>query len=352
MYASDLLTRLASKGLKHASFDKYQIPNRYMLLASALEDNGNAEESCAALALAVWSSAKKNAQDSDETDDDDTAFVGDTVSEETLLFPGAAMFDVQSDSENMTFTNGMSVMINRLSRSCINMMNPRCLVGRGEEDNDSTAVPKETILAKTLKIASDESKQLCVPKLLNSIIWGNGDFTLIQALELIRALMKSMSKVLKNYSSSKSDADTKTMYPVVFKELNEYLCMQLDRLKFMLPPEDWQVISSAFRVSYAMSFLDSQFLSFPKLRAHLAAERTSQSIMLQCSLDQLQQSEKIFVHAAEEDECVQDACFYVQWAAVLFHKTVVSEHQIPGQNDGSSLLALMGEYSRVLDICR
>ena len=349
MYASDLLTRLASKGLKHASFDKYQIPNRYMLLASALKDNGNAEESCAALALAVWSAAKKNAHDLNETEDDDISFVGDTVSEETLLFPGTALYNVQSISENMAVTNGMSVMINKLTRSCIDMMKSCCLVSR-------RSAPKETMLSRTMQIASDESKKLCVSKLLNSIIWGNGDFTLIQTLELIRTLTKSMSKVLKSYSSYKSDTDTGTIFSIVLNELNEYLRLQLDRLKRMLPPEDWQVISSALRVSFAMSLLDSQFLHFPKPHTHLInAERTqsmSLSIMLRCSIDQLRQSEKLFVQAAEENDCVQDACFKVQWAAVLLHKTIVSEHQIPGQNDGSSVIALVGEYSRVLDICR
>lgn len=300
-----------------------------------------------AMALAVWGAAQKNARNiSNGTNDENNSFIGDTVSEELLLFPAAALSDIQTHPRNTTIVDGLVVMINKLARACIGML-------KSTQSATSNAAPLDTLLTKFLQTTTNESKAISTSKLLDSIIWDNGTFTISQTLELIREILKCTAKVLKSFTSSEYDDHT-DIVSTMTKELNEFVRLQINRLENLVTPEDLQVISSGLHVSLAMYLIDPHLLRFPKpysrLRSNLASKVHSTMI---CSvLDQLQQAENLFARS-NEDGCAQDTCFFVQWAAVLLHQAIVFEHQqleSDGSYDHSKNNAK--EYMRVLDICK
>lgn len=346
LYSLDLLTKVAAKAPSHASFDKYQISTRYMLLASTLRSHGNTEGSCASLALAVWGAAKRNVLCLNEGCDESESFIGDIVSEELLLFPGAATID-QPDSNTGTIADGMAIPINKLARACIEATS-------FTRPNVSTPLPQDTVLAKLLETAISE-KQLSIQRLLDYIVWENGEFSINEALELTRELLKCMSNVLKCHASSDSHAHEITQ--AILKQLNDFTCLQIDRLAKLVPTEDFQVIASALHVSSAMYAVDSQLLRFPKPHAYQSVNKDAksepQNVMLECSLTQFQQADKLFDNAT--GDCCQDTCFYVQWAAVLLHQSIVFEHQSllrhRSTQSGAFSRTPMDQYNRTLGIC-
>ena len=86
-----------------------------MLLASALETNGNMEGSCAALALAVWSIAKKHA-DASLHDSKDNSSVGNSWLDEILLFPRSIIFYTESLANKSMVIDGLAVMVSKHQR--------------------------------------------------------------------------------------------------------------------------------------------------------------------------------------------------------------------------------------------
>ena len=314
-----------------------------MLLASAFHSNGNKEECCAAIALAVWGAAKNNAQVLDESDGE---YFGDSVSEEILLFPGITFFE---EAESSPVTHGLLVMINKLARACIEALG-------ATQSVKCNFIPRDTTLATLLKDATNESKQLSISKLLDFVTWDIREFNITQTLELIRELLKCSSKVLKSRVSSEPDSEAETIFSAMSKELNRFLQLQFDRMANILPSEDLQVISSALRVSFAMSLVDPKLFCFPKPHFYLRSNDDFNGYIhnniLRLSIDQMGLSDGLFADATKEEDNL-DACFFVQWAAVRFHQTVLLEHQsISNQSSvhGDSSNALMQQYIEVLTI--
>ena len=313
-----------------------------MLLASAFHSNGNMEEHCAATALAVWGMAKKNAQMLDESDDE---FIGDPVSEETLLFPGITFVE---ETEISSLTHGLSVMINKLARASIETL-------KASQSVRCNIPHRNTILAMLLENATDEFEKFSISKLLDSMIW-IGKFNITQTLALIRELLRCSSKVLKSHICSEHDAESGRIFSLMSQELNNFLDLQLDRLAGILPSQDLQIISSALRVSFAMSLVDPTRLCFPKSHSYLCTNDIGtgdiQRNILRLSIDQMGLSDELFVDGLKDQDNL-DASFFVQWAAVRFHKTIFLEHEhisnspsgLADSSDGA-----MQQYTEVVSI--
>jgi hypothetical protein len=359
VYATDLLTRVASKSSSDGFFEKYQVSNRYMLLASALETNGNIEETCAPLALAVWAAANKNARASSDESNDDT-IVGDTVSEEMLLFPEGIILNNQSPSDKISFVDGLAVVTNKLARAYIEVL-------RSQRTIINNVISRETILSKLLQtmrscamVTSESKGSINLASLFDFIVWDGGTFTVPQTLELIRELLKCTSKVLK-CTLNDVDGYSEEVFSTMMHELTEFLCLQADRLKSLVSPENLRVILSGLHVAFAMYLADSQMLHFPKPKTcHQSdsAVNIAEAALLHHSLDQLQQSEKIFSSAVEDSSTIRDVNFFAQWAAVHLQKAVMFEYQwlheqmvVVEQRDHADN-AMTQQYSAVLEICK
>lgn len=359
VYAAELLTGVALKCSSDGFFEKYQVSNRYMLLASALETNRNIEESCAALALAVWAAAKKHAHASSDESNDDT-FVGDAVSEELLLFPEGIIFDNQFTSDKISFADALAVVINKLARACIE-------VSRSQRTVSNNVITRDTMLSKLLQtmsscamVTSELKGSINLARLLDFIVWDGGAFTIPQTLALVRALLKCMSKVLK-CTLNDVYGYSEEVFSIMMHELKEFLRLQGDRLKGLVSPENLRVISSGLHVAFAMYLADSQILHFPRQQAYLHSDVVSSNAeadLLQYSLDQLQQSEELFSSAVEDSSTIRDVTFFAQWAAVHLHKAIMFEHKwlheqmfVDEQSDHADN-AMTQQYSAVLEICK
>lgn len=271
---------------------------------------------------------------------DNSSFIGDTTSEEILLFPTAALVDVQSNSETDRVVDGTSVIIIKLARACIELKASRSV--------SSINIPKGTAFAQVLDAATDHENKLSVSKLLDHTIWGNGLFTVTDALELTREILKCSSKVLKSYISNDSSACDQDGIFSFLEELGDFLCLQKERMKDIVNPDDLQVISSAFHVSLGMKVIDSQLLRFPKQKICLDGKTMDriQNTIHGFSIEQLNQAEWLFQSHNSSDQS-QDACFFVQWAAVLLYQAILSE-----QNKQNDTCAPIMQYDRVLGVCR
>ena len=343
LYASELLTRLAMKGSSNTSFHKYQIPNRYLLLASTFEAGGLTNETCAALALAAWSATKKNIY---IVPSDDDVFIGDTVSEEILLFPRTALPNICPQSP--TYLDGLAVIINKLTRACIESL----------ETNSSskTILPSNSTLWNLLQSSNRETKGMQISILFDFIIWDNRTYTITQILELIRELLKCATKLLKSYTLNKPHDRQNKLVSAVSKELDKFLCLQISRLRSLISNEDLQVISSALHVIFAMCMTDAPFISFPKqhLHLHLKKDRRSdvQCTMVEFSLHNMQSAVEVFAKASNENDIIQDVCFFVQWSAISVHHAILFEHYSIIAPCDEIEVAPMQQYVKVLDICK
>eukprot|EP00804_Cyclotella_cryptica_P002041 CCRYP_017836-RA/>CCRYP_017836-RA protein AED:0.02 eAED:0.02 QI:122/1/1/1/0.75/0.8/5/3555/1148 len=360
VYAVELLTKVASKGSNSGLFEKYQLSNRYTYLASALETNGNKEESCVALALAVWSAAKKNAHASTLLESKDNSFIADTVSEDILLFPGVIILDSQPPSDKITFVDGLAVLVNKLARACIEAF-------RSQRRENRNIISRDTMFAKSLQamgsltnVTSESKSIIKLSRLLDFIVWNCGAFTTSQALVLIRELLKCTAKVLKR-TLTDADGCSEEIFSSLVHELNECSCLQVERLKSLVSPEDLRMIQSALHVEFAMYLADSHMLHFPKPHAFLqsnSAVNNAETVLIQHSLDQLQQSEELFSSAAEDSSSIRDFTFFAQWAAVHLQKAILFEHQWMheqldiNEHGHQAENAVVQQYSATLEICK
>jgi hypothetical protein len=238
-------------------------------------------------------------------------------------------------------------MINKLARAYIDALKPRQSV-------KSSNIPRNSMLANLMTNCT-------LSNLLDVIVWSDGDFEVAQILELIRELLKCSSRVLR-CSLNDADFDSEKVTSAMVKELDQFLVLQADRLKNLISSEDMQVASSALRASFAMHLVDPQTLRFPKAHTILLSNDVSKNIQIQMldhSLYQLQESEKLFTIAAEDNGCIHDVCFFAQWAAVRLHQSILFEHQLSHNQIGVShdvisetVANTMQHYSHVLEICK
>ena len=210
-------------------------------------------------------------------------------------------------------------------------------------------------------VTSESKGSINLARLLDFIVWDGGTFTIPQTLELIRELLKCMSKVLKCTLNDGVDGYSEEVFSTMMHELTEFLCLQGDRLKSLVSPENLRVISSGLHVAFAMYLADSQMLHFPKPQTcHQSdsAVNIAEAALLHHSLDQLQQSEKIFSSAVEDSSTIRDVTFFAQWAAVHLQKAIMFEYQwfheqmvVDEQRDHADN-AMTQQYSAVLEICK
>jgi len=162
--------------------------------------------------------------------------------------------------------------------------------------------------------------------------------------------------VLKSYTLNKPHDRQNKLVSAVSKELDKFLCLQISRLRSLISNEDLQVISSALHVIFAMCMTDAPFISFPKqhLHLHLKKDRRSdvQCTMVEFSLHNMQSAVEVFAKASNENDIIQDVCFFVQWSAISVHHAILFEHYSIIAPCDEIEVAPMQQYVKVLDICK
>lgn len=307
------------------------MPNRFVLLSSALEANGSAAESCAALAVAAWCSIEGMASSpaSAEGEGDE----GGCVSEDILLFPENEILDARPRDGDAT--GGLSPIINRLTRSYIECRKSARLSGAGPT-NSLSKILENTLMGKVLGVAcssanGDDSsaaepmRNIRLSKLLHAAVWSKKryetELSISQIAAIVREILRSTIKVTKSNHSDELAAH-------VIAELKLFLQAQKNRLTDIADPELQQILSSSFHVSFAARAVDSCLLRFPRpsfwaSRKSTVEDRERQ--WLRCARTQLRLAEAPFT-ARADGRGVGDACFFAQWAAVRFHRALLSEH--------------------------
>lgn len=310
-------------------FDKYQISNRYMMLASALESSGHMGESIATMAVAVWSvieemkmSVKRDSSDEDEA-------LGDSISEHVLLFPDkyASMFE---SNESM-----VSSILNKLTRTYVGLKqsSPEAKMA---SDSNMLAFLDKTLIGKLLDVASSASDKeskcetnchLNLSKLLHYAVWNQKRYEVLpsaQMAEIVREVLLSITKTLNRCISTENDSIASHLV----EEAKTFLQVQKKRMGDVMDHDIHQVISSSFHTYFAAILMEAKFIESPHPSSWIKCEavKGSAQVLLKHSYNQLQHADGLFKEDSTNDDSIADACFFAQWAAVQFHQAVLMEH--------------------------
>lgn len=378
--ATDIISRVAMKASDKELLNIYQIPNRYMLLSSALDAAGYSAESLAALVLAIWSIIESSPPSSNESNSDShEAIEADSTSGEILLFPENAVQD--NFPHDSLLARAISPIIKKLIRTYIEHRNPSSNKESRDKNptKDSCAhIPKDTLMEEVLVVASvpageregsSHLKDIQLWKLLDCALWNKSHSDRVvstaEKLILIREVLKSTVKIAK---SNVVDDDVLVLH--IMEELDVFLQTQKTKLRGLVGPDSLRDLMSSLHVLFAGQMVESRLLYFPRASSWASCQssvnmREYKLLLLTCI--QLDLAEKQFAAADLNESIFPYACHCVKLAALQLHLGIFSEHlslaelsddfratiasdAVPSRT--KQIQSVMGKYTLTLGTCR
>ncbi len=331
LFAVEILSKIAIKAASVEMFDKYQIYNRYMMLSSVMETSGHTRESIATMAVALWSVIEQMKISVEKNMSDEEAAVGDSISEHVLLFPATHASAFESNE------TAVSSILSKLTRSYVDFRQSSTDANRAQDSSLSKCLDK-TLIGKLLDVATSSPKdgqceknsQLNLSKLLHNAVWNQKRYEVLssaQLAEIVREVLLSITKAVKRCISRENDSSDITASHLI-EEAKTFLQAQKKRVGDVTDRDVHQVISSSFHTYFAAILMESNFISFPRPSMWVLCQgmKGSDHVLLKYSYSQLQHADSLFSEDSTHDDCITDACFFAQWAAIQFHQAVLMEH--------------------------
>lgn len=370
MYTTEVLFAIASKGIDRRLFEKYQLPNRFVKLASAFEMKGDFVASCSSLALAARSTIERDLEQLE------LIAANETFPSDELLFPGNRIVDPAIFKDEFLETSGLSTIISRLIRAFIEHLKLR-QASPIESIRGPLSFLNNTVMSEVLGtiqcINGDFGKRISVLALARYILSTFQDDPLSAQLtiKLVQEILRCSTKVAKG--AFKGDDSDEAALQVFLQDQVDFLTAQIKQLSEVLESSSKQQVASSLHVTYAAYLMDSRFLLFCSQSSWASFQHGLDylsQVLLQHSCKQLWSANELFEDANEDGESTTgNVIFYAQWAAIQLQYAIIYEHfalvmptqeldisdpesKSPAEFPSESYDSVVEQYKLALSICR